>query len=221
MRVHAVVQLSDPRKNIGVLGVNFYCGRGDSPYAFPVVMAKWHRLGAAAAVRSLRRRAHPGRLPTPLRRRRAHHLRPRRVAATVRPTRARAAGQLRGDLAKALEAAPSPLLSSEVTTIATNAAAHSPVVLARPPACSCASLGHVLRCHAAMSGAAARGTGWHQSRVPVHDVGRLVRPIEADPIFLSCNEPCLRMSGPGGIKLPTRLRPPPHCWTHLSLVLTV
>ena len=133
----------------------------------------------------------------------------------MRPTRARAAIHLRADLLEAPEAAPRPLLSSEVTTFATSAAARSPVVLARPPACSCASLGHGLGCHAAMSGAAARGTGWHQSRVPVHDAGRLVRPIEADPIFLSYNEPCLRMSGPGGIQLPTRLQPPPHCWAHL------
>ena len=44
MRVHVVIQLSDPRKKIGVLGVNFYCGRGDSPMGcpfFPGVMAEF------------------------------------------------------------------------------------------------------------------------------------------------------------------------------------
>ena len=45
-----------------------------------------------------------------------------------------------------------------------------------------------------MSGAVARGSGWHRFRVRVHDVRRLVRPSDhADPVYVSYNGPCLRI----------------------------
>ena len=103
------MQLSDPRKNIGVLGVNFYCGRGDSPMLFP---SSW-RSGLPSARRSagrwLRRRAHCGRLPLPLRRRHAHRLAGWRVAAALHSTWARAVGHCPAHPGKVRKAAPSPI----------------------------------------------------------------------------------------------------------------
>ena len=172
-------------------------------------MAKWTAIGTAPARRWLRRRVHCGRLPSPRCRRHAHRLVDWRVAAALHSTWARAAGHRRVHPDEVRKVAPSPLACFAAPIFASSAAAHSPWVMARLLACLSTSPSYGLRCSTAVSGAAVRGSSWHQSRVPVHDVCRLERPSEADPIIVSYNEPSLRISGPDGTNPEDPHSPPP------------
>jgi hypothetical protein len=63
-----------------------------------------------------------------------------------------------------------------------------------------------------------RMSGEHDAHGPVRRVGRLVRPIEADPVYVSYIEPCLRVRPQKKVYLksaPRTLAPPRHAFLRL------
>ena len=128
------------------------------------------------------------------------------VAAT--PQAALATGLLRCQIRRGLDesglraatsAAPIPTRSAGAAPIGRPTCAsctpeRSPWPLPRPPASfGCTSSGLVWS-EPVLSGAVRAGAWTAHKRVRVCDVGRLVRPSEADPVYLSYNRPCLRIN---------------------------
>ena len=64
-----------------------------------------------------------------------------------------------------------------------------------------------------------RMSGEHDAHGPVRRVGRLVRPIEADPVLVSYIEPCLRVRPQKKVYLKSTSRPPLPCPTHTYVLL--
>ena len=71
---------------------------------------------------------------------------------------------------------------------------------------------------AVVESAAGRGFETAHKRVRVRDVGRLVRPSEADPVYLSYERPCLRINRSRHLKWRILETVSPPCWTHLRVL---
>ena len=90
-----------------------------------------------------------------------------------------------------------------------------PRSLPRPAACFGRTPRGVVWSEPVLSGAARAGVWTAHKRVRVRDVGRLVRPSEADPVYLSCERPCLRTNRSRHLKWRILETVSPPCWTHL------
>ena len=151
-----------------------------------------------------------------LRRRQSPLLAARCGAAPVQSTWAAKTGSLRAVLVSTCSAPQRAPVCSWCPTGAACAPARCPGGLARPAACLPALPTDIWWSCSAVSGAVTGGAGWHHCRGRVAGGGRAVQEIEADPVYLSYDGPCLRVRHFFHVTLSTASIRAHPCWPHLS-----